>query len=46
MTMANTMTEKKGHRSHPNKKQDTTNKARKNHKIRSRGDEGLKLPPE
>ena len=45
MTMAKTITEKNGHRSRPSSKQDIRNKARKNHKIRSRDDDGLKLPP-
>ena len=45
MTIAKTMTEKNGHSSQPNKPQDTRNKARKNHNIMSRGDDGLKLPP-
>ena len=45
MTMAKTITEKKGHRSQPSKTHDTRNKARKNHKIMSRGDDGFKLPP-
>jgi hypothetical protein len=44
--MAKTITEKNGHRSQPSKMQDTKNKARKNHSIMSRGDDGLKLPPD
>jgi len=46
MTMAKTITEKNGHSSQPSKPQDTRNKARKNHNIMSRGDDGLKLPPQ
>jgi hypothetical protein len=40
------MTDKKGQRSQPNKKQETRNKAKKNHKIMSRGVESLKIPPQ
>jgi hypothetical protein len=43
--MANTITETNGHRSQPSRRQDIRNKARKNHIITSRGDDGLKLPP-
>jgi hypothetical protein len=35
-TIARMMTDKNGHRSHPNKKQDTIKTARKNHRIISR----------
>ena len=45
-TAASIITEKKGQRSQPNKKQETRNKAKKNHKIMSRGVELLKLAPE
>ena len=43
--MAKTITEKNGHSSQPSKPQEIRNKARKNHNIMSRGDDGLKLPP-
>ena len=43
--MAKTITEINGHRSQPNRKQEIRNKARKNHKIMSRGDDGFNLPP-
>lgn len=45
-TAARTITDKKGHRSQPSKKQETRNKARKNHKIMSRCLESLKVPPD
>jgi uncharacterized protein (DUF2235 family) len=45
ITAARTIIDKKGQRSQPNKKQETRNKAKKNHKIMSRGVESLKLPP-
>ena len=45
MTVARTITDKNGQRSQPNKKHDTRNRVRKNHKIMSRGVELLKLPP-
>jgi hypothetical protein len=46
ITAARIIIDKNGQRSHPNKKQETRNKARKNHKIISRGVESLKVPPE
>jgi hypothetical protein len=46
ITAARIITEKKGQRSQPNKKQEIRNKAKKNHKIMSRGVELLKLSPE
>ena len=46
ITAARIITEKKGQRSQPNKKQETRNKAKKNHNLMSRGVELLKVPPE
>jgi hypothetical protein len=46
ITAARTIIDKNGQRSHPNKIQDTRNKARKNHKIILRDVESLKIPPE
>jgi hypothetical protein len=45
ITIARTITDINGHRSQPSRKQDTINKARKNHKMMSRGDDGLNLLP-
>jgi hypothetical protein len=45
-TAARTITDKKGQRSQPSKKQETRNKARKNHKMISRCLESLKVPPD
>jgi hypothetical protein len=45
-TAARIITEKKGQRSQPNKKQEIRNKAKKKPKIMLRGDELLKLSPE
>jgi hypothetical protein len=46
ITAARIITDKKGQRSQPNKKQETRNKAKKNHKIMSRCVESLKGPPD
>ena len=46
ITAAKTIMDKNGHRSQPNKKQEIRNRAKKNHKIISRGVESLKVPPE
>ena len=45
ITAARTITDIKGQRSQPNKKQEIRNRAKKNHKIMSRGVELLKVPP-
>jgi hypothetical protein len=45
-TAARTITDKKGQRSQPSKKQETRNKAKKNHKMISRCLESLKVPPD
>ena len=46
ITAARIITDRKGQRSQPNKKQETRNKAKKNHKIMSRCVESLKVPPD
>jgi hypothetical protein len=45
MTIAKIITDINGHRSQPSRQQDIRNKARKNHRIMSRGDDGPTLPP-
>ena len=45
ITAARMITDKKGQKSQPNKKQETRNRAKKNHKIRSRCAELLKVSP-
>lgn len=46
ITAARTITDKNGHKSQPNKKQETRKMARKNHNIVSRGVELFKASPE